>query len=174
MFHLSLGTLSILCSLFCLAIVILLMLVNYFRSSDLHKRIQNFERGIEELNKEIYKIRKWIKDNELENQYTNTALGSKIKSEVKDSLENGLIKVYRQIEVLEVNMDKQNDYMEEKMFQLEEKLREINYTPSNGNQIDEKRILTLFNEGWSMDSIAKEMRLNKGEVELILKLANIR
>ncbi|MDD7567068.1 MAG: hypothetical protein PUJ79_01475, partial [Helicobacter sp.] len=115
-----------------------------------------------------------IKDNELENQYTNTALGSKIKSEVKDSLENGLIKVYRQIEVLEVNMDKQNDYMEEKMFQLEEKLREINYTPSNGNQIDEKRILTLFNEGWSMDSIAKEMRLNKGEVELILKLANIR
>ncbi|MDD7567221.1 MAG: hypothetical protein PUJ79_02290, partial [Helicobacter sp.] len=74
MFHLSLGTLSILCSLFCLAIVILLMLVNYFRSSDLHKRIQNFERGIEELNKEIYKIRKWIKDNELENQYTNTAL----------------------------------------------------------------------------------------------------
>ncbi|RDU55023.1 hypothetical protein CQA49_04130 [Helicobacter sp. MIT 00-7814] len=174
MFGIPLTTISIVCSLSCLSIVILLILANSLRSNDVHKRIAHFERGIEELNKELYKIRKWIKDNELENQYNNTALGAKVKSEVRDALDNGLIKVYRQIELLEADIQKQNDYTEEKMLLLEEKMREINFTPSNGNPIDEKRITTLFKEGWSMDSIAREMRLSKGEVELILKLANIR
>ncbi|MBR2111675.1 MAG: hypothetical protein IJ950_01775 [Helicobacter sp.] len=174
MFELSFQNLSMICSIACLLVVIVLVVANYFRSMDTYKRFRRFERGIEDLNKEMYKIKKWIKDNELENQYTNTALGSKIKAEVRDALSNGLIKVQRQIEILESDIHKQNDYMEEKTLMLEEKLHELNYMPSNGNTIDEKRINALFRDGWSIDSIAKEMRLGKGEVEFILKLANIR
>lgn len=174
MFELSLQNLSMMCSIACLVIVIVLVVANYLRSMDTYKRLRRFERGIEDLNKEMYKIKKWIKDNELENQYTNSALSNKIKAEVRDAINNGLIKVQRQIEILESDINKQNDYMEEKTLMLEEKLRELNYMPSNGNTIDEKRINALFRDGWSIDAIAKEMRLGKGEVEFILKLANIR
>ena len=144
MFELSFQNLSMICSIACLLVVIVLVVANYFRSMDTYKRLRRFERGIEDVNKEMYKIKKWIKDNELENQYTNTALGSKIKAEVRDALSNGLIKVQRQIEILESDIHKQNDYMEEKTLMLEEKLRELNYMPSNGNTIDEKRINALF------------------------------
>lgn len=32
----------------------------------------------------------------------------------------------------------------------------------------------MFRDGWSIDAIAKEMRLSKGEIEFTLKLADIK
>ncbi len=172
--EISLENISIICSISCLGAVIILSVLNFFKNSDMTKRLRRFERGFEDINKEVYKIKKWIKDTELESEYNNNAIHTKIKTEVKDALNNGIINVQRQIEVLESQTLKQNDYVEEKMLQLEEKLRGLNYTPSNGNAIDEKKIIGLFRDGWSVDAIAKEMRLNKGEIEFILKLSNIR
>ena len=44
---------------------------------------------------------------------------------------------------------------------------------SGMNDVDEKRIISLFKEGWSVDSIAKELRIGRGEVEFTLKIADI-
>ncbi len=40
-----------------------------------------------------------------------------------------------------------------------------------GNHRDKDRIIELHRQGWPADQIAKELRLNKGEVQLIVNLA---
>ena len=85
-----------------------------------------------------------------------------------------MVNVYRQIEILEAQVNKEGDYIEEKIVGIEEKIREFGYFPTSSTNIDEKRIIGMFRDGWSIDAIAKEMRLSKGEIEFTLKLADIK
>ena len=157
-----------------IGIVCLVAFFNYTRNFEINKRIRRFEKGMEDINNEIFKIHKWIKDSELENQLSTTALHNKIKTESIDAVNNALVKVYRQIEILEAQVNKERDYIEEKIVSIEEKIREFGYFPSSNTNIDEKRIIGMFRDGWSIDAIAKEMRLSKGEIEFTLKLADIK
>lgn len=168
------SSLSMILGLISIGIVCLVAFFNYTRNFEINKRIRRFEKGMEDINNEIFKIHKWIKDSELENQLSTTALHNKIKTESIDAVNNALVKVYRQIEILEAQVNKERDYIEEKIVSIEEKIREFGYFPSSNTNIDEKRIIGMFRDGWSIDAIAKEMRLSKGEIEFTLKLADIK
>ncbi len=174
MFGVSMSSISMIFGLVSIGIVCLVAFFNYTRNFDLNKRLRRFEKGMEDLNNEIFKIHKWIKDNELENQLSSTALNTKIKTESIDAVNNALVNVYRQIEILEAQINKEGDYIEEKIVGIEEKIREFGYFPTSSTNIDEKRIIGMFRDGWSIDAIAKEMRLSKGEIEFTLKLADIK
>ncbi|TLE02074.1 hypothetical protein [Helicobacter japonicus] len=174
MFGVSMSSLSMILGLISIGIVCLVAFFNYTRNFEINKRIRRFEKGMEDINNEIFKIHKWIKDSELENQLSTTALHNKIKTESIDAVNNALVKVYRQIEILEAQVNKERDYIEEKIVSIEEKIREFGYFPSSNTNIDEKRIIGMFRDGWSIDAIAKEMRLSKGEIEFTLKLADIK
>ena len=174
MFGVSMSSLSMILGLISIGIVCLVAFFNYTRNFEINKRIRRFEKGMEDINNEIFKIHKWIKDSELENQLSTTALHNKIKTESIDAVNNALVKVYRQIEILEAQVNKERDYIEEKIVSIEEKIREFGYFPSSNTNIDEKRIIGMFRDDWSIDAIAKEMRLSKGEIEFTLKLADIK
>ncbi|MCX2716778.1 hypothetical protein OQH61_03395 [Helicobacter sp. MIT 21-1697] len=174
MFGVSMSSISMIFGLVSIGIVCLVAFFNYSRNFDLNKRLRRFEKGMEDINNEIFKIHKWIKDNELENQLSSTALNTKIKTESIDAVNNALVNVYRQIEILEAQVNKERDYIEEKIVSIEEKIREFGYFPTSSTNIDEKRIIGMFRDGWSIDAIAKEMRLSKGEIEFTLKLADIK
>ncbi|WP_300933903.1 hypothetical protein [uncultured Helicobacter sp.] len=174
MFGISVGSMSIIFSLISIGIVCYVTFLNYTRNLDMAKRIRRFEKGMEDINNEIFKIHKWIKDNELESQLSSTALNTKIKTESIDVVNNALVGVYRQVEILEAQVNKERDYIEEKIVSLEERIREFSLFPTSNTNINEKRIVNMFRDGWSIDAIAKEMRLSKGEVEFTLKLADIK
>lgn len=174
MFGVSMSGISMIFGLVAIGIACLVSFLSYTRNFDLTKRLRRIEKGMEDINGEIFKIHKWIKDNELENQLSSSALNTKIKTESIDAVNNALVNVYRQVEILEAQMNKERDYMEEKLVSIEEKIREFGYFPTSSTNIDEKRIISMFRDGWSIDSIAKEMRLSKGEIEFTLKLADIK
>lgn len=174
MFGISMSSMSMIISLISIGIVCLVAFTGYTRSLENVKKMRRFEKGMEDINNEIFKIHKWIKDNELENQLSTTALNTKIKTESIDAVNNALVGVYRQVEILEAQVNKERDYIEEKLVSLEEKIREFGYFPTSSTNIDEKRIIGMFRDGWSIDAIAKEMRLSKGEIEFTLKLADIK
>lgn len=121
MFGVSMSSLSMILGLISIGIVCLVAFFNYTRNFEINKRIRRFEKGMEDINNEIFKIHKWIKDSELENQLSTTALHNKIKTESIDAVNNALVKVYRQIEILEAQVNKERDYIEEKIVSIEEK-----------------------------------------------------
>lgn len=174
MFGVSINTIAMVFGLIAIGIACLMSYVSYTRNLDFLKRLKSFEKGVEDINNEIFKIHKWIKDSELEDRLSSTAFNTRIKTESIDAVNNALVNVYRQIEILEAQVDKERDYIEEKLVSIEEKIREFGYFPTSNTSIDEKRIVGMFHDGWSIDSIAKEMRLSKGEIEFTLKLADIK
>ncbi|PAF47266.1 hypothetical protein BKH46_04070 [Helicobacter sp. 12S02634-8] len=154
--------------------LIFLVLYSYIKDRESQKKAQRLEKAIEILGKEIYKIKKWVQENEMQSEFANSTLGANIKNEVKSNLSASFSNLYTHIQGVQETLEKDRDYFEEKIITLENRLREFGHFAPSGNDIDEKRIITMFQDGWSIESIAKELRIGRGEVEFILKLADIK
>ncbi|PAF54281.1 hypothetical protein BKH42_01915 [Helicobacter sp. 13S00482-2] len=157
-----------------LLILMFLILYIYIKDKDVTKKTQRLEKVIEALTKEIYKTKKWIQENETQTEFANSTLGVNIKNEVKSNLNSGLKNLSSQIQEIQEVLTKDRDYFEEKMIALENKIREFGYFSPSSTDVDENRIIKMFQDGWSIDSIAKDLRVGRGEVEFILKLADIK
>lgn len=166
----------------------LLVIYLYLKESENNKRARRYERSIEDLNKEIYRLSKRIKEQENAIEYFKSGFKTKIyqdtRLEMKNLLETNL---GGQVAPLRSDMESLKaqwqgakyalanlEYLESKIFALEDRIKELVYTPTSSTSIDEGRIVAMFKEGWSVDSIAKELRIGKGEVEFTLKFANLR
>lgn len=172
-----------------IAIVFILLIVYlYLKEGENAKRSRRYEKSIEELNKEVYRLQKRIKEQENELEHFKTSIKAQIYQDVRLEIKNLLdSNLHTQVMPIKVEMEsiktqwndcKNNlsnvEELENKIFQLEERLKEFAYTPSNPTNIDEGRIIAMFKDGWSIDSIAKELRVGKGEVEFTLKFANLK
>ena len=161
---------------------ILMIFYIYIKDKESARRLARYEKSIEDLNKEVYRLQKKIKENaqDLES-FKNTIKGQMyqdIRLEIKNILDSNLSLELRPLQEKIQGFDGNiRDFTEEiraKMMELEERLREFAYTPTTPTNIDEGRIISMFKDGWSVDSIAKELRIGKGEVEFTLRFANLK
>ena len=74
---------------------------------------------------------------------------------------------------MEVEIKRINDSVNERINKLEENTK-LSSMSSNAKLINEKAIVDLYKEGYSAEEIAKRERTPIGEVELILRIANLR
>lgn len=153
----------------------LMLLLFYLYTKDVEnsKRLRHFEKSIEDLNKQIYKLQKKMKEDEVESEYSTNALSHSLRQEVKEAVNNAAAGIYQSVDKVEALWMEHRDRVDEKIITLEERIKEMGYFPTSPNGVDETRILSMFRDGWSIDSIAKELRIGRGEVEFTLKLANI-
>lgn len=170
MFDFSYEILSaIIASLF---ILLLLIFVGYFlqKEKEVFKKFVQIEKSIEDGNKEIYKIQKWILENE-----------KKMLSQKDDLKINDLTPEIKQLEsnlnTIKLNSQNDRDYFENKIIILEEKIHEMRHFGSNfTNQYgkyNEAKILELYKDGYDIEKIARELKIGKGEVEFVLKLSEL-
>lgn len=134
---------------------VLIFIFFYIKDGEAQRRLARYEKSLDDLNKELYKLHKMIKNN------TN---GDGSKSELRNSLDD----IYNIIE-------KDREYVDNKLQALEDKIKESSLYPSSSAQsnVDDRRIVAMFKDGWSIENIAKELMLTKSEVEFTLKLADI-
>lgn len=170
------------------AIVFLLLIVYlYLKESEGGKRTRRYEKSIEELNKEVYRLQKRIKEQEGELERFKVNIKTQIYQDTRLEMKN-LIDANLNAQVAPLRNDMESlktqwqrtkvylehiEHLEHKIFALEERYKELSYTPTSPTNIDEGRIVAMFKDGWSVDSIAKELRIGKGEVEFTLKFANL-
>lgn len=159
----------------------LLIIYFYLKDAENTKRSKRYEKSIEDLNKEIYRLQKKLKayESDLEGFkqsikqqiYQDTRL--EMKNLIDTNLHSQVMPLRSQIERLNEEYKQYKEEVEGKVFTLEDRIKEFAYTPTNPTNIDEGRIISMFKDGWSVDSIAKELRIGKGEVEFTLKFANL-
>lgn len=136
---------------------VLVIIFFYLKDAESQKRLARYEKSIDELNKEVYRVQKSLKNGAPYND------GENLRDDMKASLDD----VYALIE-------KDREYVDNKLAIMEERIKEqgIPLASSNSN-VDDKRIITMFKDGWSIEAIARELMITKSEVEFTLKLANI-
>ena len=128
----------------------------YIKDSESQGRLLRYEKSLDDLHKELYKLQKILKNIE---QETPQDVEKRLRSEFRETIDN----IYAIIE-------KDREYVDNKLAIIENKMKEPFHF---GNNIDDKRIIAMFRDGWSTESIAKELMLSKSEVEFTLKLAQI-
>ncbi|WP_299549064.1 hypothetical protein [uncultured Helicobacter sp.] len=166
---------------------ILLVVYLYLKESESTRRARRYEKSIEELNKEIYRLTKRIKEQEGELERFKISIKAQIYQDTRLEMKN-LLDTNLSAQVAPLRNDMESikaqwqgtkgvlenlEHLENKVFSLEDRIKEFAYTPTSSTNIDEGRIIAMFKDGWSVDSIAKELRIGKGEVEFTLKFANL-
>ena len=142
-------------------IFVLIFVFFYIKDGEVQKRLLRYEKSLDDLNKEIFKIQKFLKSNEIENGYSEES-----QKQLKLDFRNTIDDIYAIIE-------KDREYVDNKLLIIEDKIKELNYFPSSSSNVDDKRIISMFKDVWSIESIAKELMITKSEVEFTLKLANL-
>lgn len=133
---------------------VLIFIFFYVKDSETQRRLARCEKSLDGLNKDIFKLQKMLK---------NAPKSAEVEFDFRKSLDD----IYAIIE-------KDREYVDNKLTILEERLKENSLYPSSSSNIDDRRIIALFKDGWSIENIARELMITKSEVEFTLKLADIK
>ena len=107
--------------------------------------------------------------------YGNSGLNQKlihdqIEDQVNRAISQRVIPMLQSLKNLEDTIDKFQDEQEDRMYNLEERTRNISkITPPNFGR-EEDRVVELFRSGKSKEEIAREMRKSVGQINMILKI----
>ncbi len=132
----------------------------YIRDKEMTKSMIIVQENIDELKNKIENLHIKENNNDFSKEYKE--LDDKIY-EIGESL----IKIVRSLK----NMDTKQSIHEGKISKIEEQLKLFNLSSSSNS--NENKIISLFKDGKSIEEIASEERIPVGEVELIIKLANL-
>jgi len=160
-------------------LVILGLLIAYFymRDQSVTKQLSAYERAIDELNNRVHNMEKRVAElpqtlempdfaAELE------AVEHKLNQKLND-LSDPLLKAIRAIKQMELEMQRINESLNERITKIEEN-NKLSSMSATSKLINEKAIIELYKNGYSAEEIAKRERTPLGEVELILKIANLK
>ena len=160
------------------AIVLFLLIIYfYYRDKGIVKQLELYEIAIDDLNTRMHNIEeKEETDKSVKNVENFSDELGKIEENLNgklDELSDPLLKTIRAIKDMEVEIKRINDSVNERINKLEENTK-LSSMSSNAKLINEKAIVDLYKAGYSAEEIAKRERTPIGEVELILRIANLR
>lgn len=162
--------------------IILLLLITYmyFRDSGIVKRLELYEIAIDDLNKRLHGVES--KNEDLSPNIKNQNLTkfsqelSKIEEELTnrlDDMSDPLLKTIRAVKNMEVEIKRIDDSVNSRISRLEDNSK-LSSISKGAKLVNEKAIIALYKEGYNTEEIAKTERTPIGEVELILRIANLR
>ncbi len=157
-----------------MALIIIIWIMMSIKDDDTNKKLSRYEQSIDGLAQQNHKLKKEIlqltKNRDKFMSEMDYILEGRVKEQVKQSV-FPLIESMREIENV---MQSFQDEQVERIDKMEEQKLEINYTPKNVTLSNEKLIITHYKDGKSEALIAKDLCIGIGEVDLVLKLANLK
>lgn len=155
---------------------IILYLLYYVFSKDAHysKNIRSVASVVEELNRELFYLKKKLSETQQNIQDNSQRMNDEvIYQEIERSvydmvqpLSHGLKQLQENINAIEVEIDS-------RVSSLENGVKQISI-PSSIHGNDDTKIISLFKQGVSLDTISKELHISKPEVEFVLKINKIK
>lgn len=160
-------------------VLIFLIVFIYYKDIDNRKKTRVLEKSIEDLHHELYKVEKKLKDMQSD---THTDLDGKINNfdyKIKESIDREMKTSMNQLTLILNGVEKSFQYFKSdidlKFHDINERLKGVLTMPSSSSVTtkDENRVLELHNSGKTSEEIAKELKINKGEIDFMLNLSNM-
>lgn len=147
-----------------LAIIIALI---FIKDSETNKKFTRYERAIESAIQENYNLKKQLAALASFKPDDDEQLKD-VKDELNEQINEKIVPIIRAIKSIERVIDDFANEQKDRMFNLEERTRDINkIAPSVINE--EEQILKMFKDGKSAAMIAKDLHVGMGRVEFVLK-----
>lgn len=159
------------------ALVVIIFLMVYIRDVEVNKKLLIYEKSIEELNYQNHVLNKTLNELSMASKEPTVdpkALESKILNHVKEEIHQSVLPLVGSLKDVEKIMQNFRDEQSARIDRLESRTKEMSFASSSPSSSNEKVILTQYAKGRSEAEIAKDLRIGIGEVDLVLKLANLK
>ena len=142
--------------------IIFLFLYIFARDKEIDKKFKMISVSLENINQEIYKLQQSQKDMKLN-----------IDSQISEKLDSILESVVIKIEETKRYSEAEIAQLMDKIHKLESNMKTLSLPNlSNNTEIkkdDKEKIKELYEIGYSIEEIAKELGMTAGEVSFLLK-----
>lgn len=155
-------------------LVIIIFLMVYIRDIEINKKLGVFERSIEELNYQNHVLNKAFKESKKEDPIDTQALEKKILEASKSEIQRTILPMIVSLQDIEGIIETFKEEQSARIDRLESRTKEMSGLPTGTSSSNEKMIVAQFARGRNEAEIAKDLRIGIGEVDLVLKLANLK
>lgn len=157
-----------------LAVLFALMLA---KDSQTSKKFAKFEIILESLIRENYELKKELKNIDIHPAPSEPLdmqeVARSIEFSVNEAVNAKVIPIIESLKAMENAIGSFKDDQQNRMYNLEERTRTINKLTPPDFDIEENRIVELYNSGKSIESIARDLRLSVGRVSMVLKVHKV-
>ncbi len=157
------------------AIILYLIYYVFAKDSSYDKNIRSIATVVEELNRELFYVKKKLADTQKDIQAESKSRMSddEIYQEIERSVYDMVQPLYLDLKKMQENINAIDAQIDSRLSMLESGVKQINI-PSSIHANDDEKIISLYKQGVSLDTIAKELHLSKPEVEFVLKINKIK
>lgn len=156
------------------AMILYLIYYVFTKDSQYNKNIRSVATVAEELNREIFYLKKKLTDTQKTIKSSTSRMSD---DEVYQEVERTVYDMVKPISIglkrLEDSVQTIDETINDRISALESGVKQISIPTSvHGN--DDEKIISLFKQGVTLDTISKELHISKAEVEFVLKINKIK
>jgi uncharacterized protein YoxC len=156
-------------------LVVIIFLMVYLRDIEVNKKLAIFERSIEELNYQNHVLNKAFNDIAKQESFDAKAFERKMLELNKSDIQQTIVPIITSLQDIESIIESFKEEQSARIDRLESRTKEMSNLSSSGtSSSNEKMIIAQYSRGRSEAEIAKDLRIGIGEVDLVLKLANVK
>jgi predicted nucleic acid-binding Zn-ribbon protein len=155
-------------------VILYLLYYVYTKDSDYSRNIRSVASVVEDLNRELFYLKKQLKETESSIEKAPSRMSDdEIYQEIERSVYDMVQPLSLALKQIQSNINSIEVEIESRMAQLESGVKQISI-PSSIHGNDDEKIISLYKQGISEDSISKELHISKPEVEFVLKINKIK
>ena len=156
------------------ALVVIIFLMVYIRDIEISKKLAIYERSIEELNYQNHVLNKALKDLSVKEPFDVKVFERKLMELTKSEIQQTVLPMITSLQDIESIIESFKEEQTTRIDRLESRTKEMSGLPTGTSSSNEKMIVAQYARGRSEAEIAKDLRIGIGEVDLVLKLANLK
>ena len=155
-------------------IILYLLYYVYTKDADYSKNIHSVASVVEDLNRELFYLKKNLGETQENLEKNSQRMNDEnIYEEVERSVYDMVQPLKLAIAQLQENISTIDAEIGNRIALLESGVKQISIPNSiHGN--DDEKIISLFKQGVSIETISKELHISKPEVEFVLKINKIK
>lgn len=156
------------------AMILYLIYYVFTKDSEYNKNIRSVATVAEELNREIFYLKKQLSDTQAGiKKNTNRMSDDEIYQEVERTVYDMVKPISLSLKRLEESISTIDEHINSRISSLESGVKQISIPASiHGN--DDEKIISLYKQGVTLETISKELHISKAEVEFVLKINKIK
>ncbi len=160
--------------------LVLILLIGYFYLKDKaqSEKLMVYEKAIDDLNSRLHDIKEQqsesivLADNDTFKKECEE-LERRVTEQINE-LGDHVLNTIRSLKDLELKVNEVEEQTKQQIKQLQQNIKQVTAISPTTSRANEDIVLDLYKKGYSAEEIAKNERIPLGEVELILKIANLR
>lgn len=156
------------------AMILYLIYYVFTKDSEYSRNIRSVATVAEELNREIFYLKKKLEDTQTNIKKNSSRMSDdEIYQEVERTVYDMVKPISLGLKRLEESIQIIDENIEARMSTLESGVKQISIPTSiHGN--DDEKIISLYKQGITLETISKELHISKAEVEFVLKINKIK